>query len=262
MLQKVHMKIYVASSWRCERQPAVVAALRVAGHEVYDFKNPAHGQSGFGWKQITDTPPPWSAAETLNVLSSPVADAGFKSDMDAMKWCDALVMVQPCGRSAAMELGWACGRKITVALLEDGQEPELMLKMADAIVTTVESAIDYLRIVAKISEHSEFATDPNRYALAARPHACEFDANESLRLYLEAVSLLREKHRVPEVAISVANYYAKGDEQLALCQVASFGDQRLAPDLAANLFGELVSPIIDRARHLEALAIGGKETAQ
>lgn len=35
------MNIYVASSWRCARQPAVVAALRAAGHEVYDFKNPA-----------------------------------------------------------------------------------------------------------------------------------------------------------------------------------------------------------------------------
>lgn len=40
------MKIYLASSWRNERQPAVLAALREAGHEVYDFRNPAPRHEG------------------------------------------------------------------------------------------------------------------------------------------------------------------------------------------------------------------------
>lgn len=139
------MKIYVASSWRCERQPNVVAALRAAGHEVYDFKNPAPDQPGFGWRQVTPEPPPWSAEKTIEVLAHPVAERGFGFDMNALRWCDACVMVQPCGRSAALELGWACGAgKITVALLEDGQEPELMLKMADKIVASIEDATAFL----------------------------------------------------------------------------------------------------------------------
>jgi len=33
-------KIYVASSWRNDYYPKVVAKLREAGHEVYDFRNP------------------------------------------------------------------------------------------------------------------------------------------------------------------------------------------------------------------------------
>lgn len=33
-------RIYVASSWRNKYQPEVVAALRKAGHKVYDFRNP------------------------------------------------------------------------------------------------------------------------------------------------------------------------------------------------------------------------------
>lgn len=37
------MKIYVASSWRNQYQPEVVATLRAVGHEVYDFKNPRPG---------------------------------------------------------------------------------------------------------------------------------------------------------------------------------------------------------------------------
>jgi len=34
------MKIYVASSWRNEKQSLAVTYLRGSGHEVYDFKNP------------------------------------------------------------------------------------------------------------------------------------------------------------------------------------------------------------------------------
>ena len=46
------MRIYVASSWRNEaRQQATVHALRGAGHEVYDFRNPAPGDTGFSWRQ-------------------------------------------------------------------------------------------------------------------------------------------------------------------------------------------------------------------
>lgn len=139
------MKVYVASSWRCERQQSVVAALRAAGHEVYDFKNPAPESHGFGWKQCTLTPPPWSAEETRSVLLHPVAERGFNFDMNALRWCDACVMVQPCGRSAALELGWAVGAgKVSVALLEDGQEPELMIKMVDKICVSLDEVIAFL----------------------------------------------------------------------------------------------------------------------
>ncbi len=37
------MHLYVASSWRNTYYPEVVAALREAGHEVYDFHNPPSG---------------------------------------------------------------------------------------------------------------------------------------------------------------------------------------------------------------------------
>ena len=38
-------RIYVASSWRNTIHPSVVAALRKDGHDVYDFKNPAPGDT-------------------------------------------------------------------------------------------------------------------------------------------------------------------------------------------------------------------------
>lgn len=45
-------KIYVASSWRNPFQQEVVNILRDLGHEVYDFKNPPHGNGGFQWSDI------------------------------------------------------------------------------------------------------------------------------------------------------------------------------------------------------------------
>lgn len=48
--------VYVASSWRNPMQPGVCAALRSAGIDHYDFKNPAGG-TGFSWRQVkTDAP--------------------------------------------------------------------------------------------------------------------------------------------------------------------------------------------------------------
>jgi hypothetical protein len=41
------VKIYVASSWRCQFQPDVVKKLRALGHEVYDFRGP-----GTGWGEV------------------------------------------------------------------------------------------------------------------------------------------------------------------------------------------------------------------
>lgn len=59
------MNIYVASSWRCEWQPAVVAALREAGYEVYDFRNPP-GNTGFHWSSID--PHVWWKPSSLDLI--------------------------------------------------------------------------------------------------------------------------------------------------------------------------------------------------
>lgn len=126
------MRVYVASSWRNPYQQSIVAVLRAAGHEVYDFRNPP-SRSGFQWSQIDEAWQSWSTAEYRQALEHPAAVAGFKSDMDALQWCDVCVYVLPCGRSASLEVGWAAGAgKVTIALLDDA-EPELMVKMLDHV---------------------------------------------------------------------------------------------------------------------------------
>jgi hypothetical protein len=138
-------QIYVASSWRNPHQSEVVAALHKAGHLVYDFKNPRPGNKGFAWSEIDPNWLGWKADDYVRLLDHPIAKAGFASDMNAMKWADTFVLVLPCGRSAHLELGWACGQgKQTLILTADGQEPELMAKMCDHICTSLQEVMDIL----------------------------------------------------------------------------------------------------------------------
>jgi hypothetical protein len=152
------MRIYVASSWRNERQQAFVEALRADGHLVYDFRNPPAGRGGFHWSDLDPAWREWSAEgyrETL--LTHPLAANGYLNDLRAMIWADACVLVMPCGRSAHLELGWCAGAgKRTVILLADG-EPELMYLLANHIVTTTE---ELLRTLVPIFHESGRAPAP------------------------------------------------------------------------------------------------------
>lgn len=131
-------KIYVASSWRNPNQPEVVAALRSAGFEVYDFKNPAPGDHGFGWKQTGHDPAAGvDAAKMRAMLESPAAVRGFGFDATACAEADACVLALPCGRSAHLEAGWISGRgKPVVVYAPRIDEPELMYKFFDVGGTT------------------------------------------------------------------------------------------------------------------------------
>jgi hypothetical protein len=143
-------RIYVASSWRNAHQPAIVEALRAAGHEVYDFRNPAPGQKGFAWRDcggIAASDGPGTGATTipsyLEAIKSDRAAEGFAVDKAALEWCDTCVLVLPCGRSAHLELGYAAGQgKDTYVLLhEDKFEPELMYLLNNACCTTIDEII-------------------------------------------------------------------------------------------------------------------------
>ena len=143
------MKVYVASSWRNSHQPEVVTALRRVGHEVYDFRNPRDGDNGFHWSEIDPQWRLWSPVQYRKGLDHPLAVSGFRSDMDALEWCEAVVAVQPFGRSASLELGWAVGAgKLTVLLLAHG-EPELMVKMCDHVCVGVGEVLEALKAAEK-----------------------------------------------------------------------------------------------------------------
>ena len=147
------MNIYLASSWRNAYQADVLAALRAAGHAVYDFKNPAPGNTGFGWKQcdpgiVTDL----TVERLRRVLAHPVAVAGFKCDFNAMGWAHACVLLLPSGMSAHLEAGWFAGAGKRVAVLApEVHEPELMYKCFD----DVDGATPLFATVPEVLAHLE-----------------------------------------------------------------------------------------------------------
>lgn len=138
-------KIYVASSWRNEFYPEVVRALRGAGHEVYDFRNPPSGDPGFKWSGISENYMEWSPEEYREQLSHPKAVRQFANDIEAMEGCDTCVLVLPCGRSAHTEAGWFAGSgKRVLVYIPVRQEPELMYKLFDGVCCTMEELVDAL----------------------------------------------------------------------------------------------------------------------
>ena len=138
-------KIYVASSWRNQYYPDVVKALRDAGHEVYDFRNPPHGKGGFFWKNLDPDFDKWNVEEYKTGLEHPASELQFQCDLDALEWADTCLLVLPCGRSAHTEAGWMKGSgKRTIVYIPEMQEPELMYKLFDLISGNMDEVLDFL----------------------------------------------------------------------------------------------------------------------
>lgn len=131
------MKIYVASSWKNKLQPVLVEWLCQQGHEVYNFRKPRPGEHGFKWDQIDPGWKDWSIDEYRTELKNPTAESGYQSDLCGMEWADVFIIVNPSGRSAHIEAGWAIGKGKPTAIMlyeNDKDGPDLMYKLASALV--------------------------------------------------------------------------------------------------------------------------------
>ena len=120
------MRIYLASSWRNTSQPEVLRALRDAGHEVYDFRNPPGGE----WDSRG---PWWTKAPSSDLKEAERLKAmAFAIDYEYMEWAEVFVLLLPCGKSAHLEAGWATGRGKRVLILNPNlnHENELMYRLA------------------------------------------------------------------------------------------------------------------------------------
>jgi nucleoside 2-deoxyribosyltransferase len=148
-------KIYLASSWRNPMQPLAVQVLRDAGHEVYDFRNPAPGDTGFAWSEIDPCWMAWDPERFARALANPIAKAGFQSDKDALDWCDTCVLLLPCGRSAHLEAGYAIGqgKPTIIVLAEVGLEPELMYLLAgqSCIVPDITQMLERINALGEVT---------------------------------------------------------------------------------------------------------------
>jgi hypothetical protein len=126
------MKLYVASSWRNPHYFSVIEALRNREFNVWDWRNPPTGGSGFRWQdagfpdyQHGDKV---TAEQWNDALHHPASAIGFASDLCGMNWADEGILLHPCGRSAHLEAGWMAGRGKKVHILAmEPVEPDLMI---------------------------------------------------------------------------------------------------------------------------------------
>lgn len=139
-------RVYLASSWRNELYPAALACLRQAGHEVYDFRNPAPNDNGFSWREIDEGWKTWSLDAYIRNLRAPAAQRGFGFDKAALDWCDTCVLLLPCGKSAHLEAGYCAGqgKRVIVLLSHQGFEPELMYLLCTGICTNIDDVLKAL----------------------------------------------------------------------------------------------------------------------
>lgn len=129
-------KIYLASSWKNQKYPEILAALQEAGHEVYDFR-----KDGFEWSTAGTYETSGIDYFLQNLESDDTALVGFHKDRVALNWCDVCVLLLPCGRSAHLEAGYAAGqgKKVIFFLDEEGFIPELMYLLGDGFVKSMEA---------------------------------------------------------------------------------------------------------------------------
>ena len=152
-----HRKIYLASSWRNPNQPRAVEMLRAAGYEVYDFRHPQPGNTGFSWGDISERWRGWSPENFITGLQHPIAEAGFSSDKAALDWCDICVLLLPSGRSAHLEAGYAfgLGKPTLIVLDEKGVEPELMYLLSDGIAIGLSMMLPSLEVLRKPPDETD-----------------------------------------------------------------------------------------------------------
>ena len=143
--------MYVASSWRNALQPAVVATLRAADIDCYDFKD----SEGFHWSEVMPEYrggiEPAHVEDYLEALEHPRSIQGYSRDFSAMEKADTFILVLPCGRSAHQELGWAVGQGKRTAILLDPDDnnevtPELMYKMVDFVTPSMYDLLGWLEV--------------------------------------------------------------------------------------------------------------------
>ena len=112
--------------------------------------NQPQGGNGFHWTDIDENAPNWTFEQYSEGLHHPLAEKQFSADLEALEWADTCVLVLPCGRSAHTEAGWMAGAgKRVIAYIPEMVEPELMYKLFDRVVGSIDELIQSLETIPK-----------------------------------------------------------------------------------------------------------------
>ena len=100
------VRIYVASSWKCEKEVLLVAkAFRVHGLRVYCFAELGEGQHVFMWPDVTN-----NEHDGITCLKLEDSKKAYGVDKRGLDWANVCVLINPCGRDAHLEAGYIKGK--------------------------------------------------------------------------------------------------------------------------------------------------------
>lgn len=133
------MKIYLATSWRNTDFERARELLRAEGWEVYDFRD-----SGVNTHASESFEKALSYTEYMSAMAQPELKAQGERDYAALDWCDVVVMLLPCGKSAHIELGYALGAGKPAFVVWSPGPVDLMYQRAN-VVSSIYDVIDLLR---------------------------------------------------------------------------------------------------------------------
>lgn len=134
--------IYVIGSLKNPEIPRVAAALRDAGHKVFDDWYAAGPEADDYWqayeKERGNTYP--------EAIAGYHAEAVFEFDLKHLHRADTVVLVLPAGKSGHLELGWALGRGKNGYILftEEPERFDVMYRFADGVFTDLKELLSVL----------------------------------------------------------------------------------------------------------------------
>lgn len=141
------MKIYISSSWKNREQVrAMAVSLRDNGHEVYDFTDP-------NCRKTCEIPPE-SYPEQFDpkrhhyptYLDNPDWRMAVNENRKSLQWCDAVLLLLPCGIDSTADWALAVGMgktSIVIGHPKAGERSPVHL-WADDMVDDIDEAIDWV----------------------------------------------------------------------------------------------------------------------
>lgn len=138
------MKIYLASSWKSERDVKLWAyTLRKKGHEVDAFCDESSGRFIFHFSEIGDP----AELDAVNFLKNERTQKAFAEDKKWIDWADAVLLILPAGKSSHLEAGYAvgCGKKLIIWQDEfPKSEWDVMYGFAHLITDNISEVLEFL----------------------------------------------------------------------------------------------------------------------
>ena len=143
-------KVYIVGTLHNPEVVKIGAAIRAAGHSVFDDWHCAGPEADRYWQEYEQE----RGRSWVEALQAAAALHNFRFDLEWLNWADAVVLVLPAERDAHLEFGWVA-RAAKVSVIYAPEDPEkwsLMSLLATHIVRDVDG------IVAALEEEDQCLT--------------------------------------------------------------------------------------------------------